>query len=40
MAEQCREIGFPDTAEKMEKFVDLKNDTLNNLHITVWDGLN
>ncbi|MCL2703165.1 MAG: LuxR C-terminal-related transcriptional regulator [Defluviitaleaceae bacterium] len=40
MAEQCREIGFPDTADKMDKFAKFRNDTLiNNPYIIVWDDI-
>ena len=39
MAEQCRDIGFPDTDEKIERFVRFSNDTLNNPHIIVWDDI-
>ncbi|MCL2718149.1 MAG: LuxR C-terminal-related transcriptional regulator [Lachnospiraceae bacterium] len=40
MAKQYREIGFPDTADKVDKFINFRNDTLiNNPYIIVWDDI-
>jgi LuxR family maltose regulon positive regulatory protein len=40
MAEQCRAIGFPDTEDKIEKFINFRNETLtNNSYIIVWDDV-
>jgi LuxR family maltose regulon positive regulatory protein len=39
LAEHCREIGFPDTPEKIEKVKKLENGTLDKPHIIVWDDI-
>jgi LuxR family maltose regulon positive regulatory protein len=40
IALQCKELGFPDTDEKIERFAKFRNDTLtDNPHIIVWDDV-